>query len=101
MPHRWMHREREPSAAVPVRPLADLAAGTAGTVHRLLGGRLFACRLAALGVSTGVKMTVLRNSRRGPLAVMVRGTRIALGRGEASKVLVEVGSDAAGAPYGG
>jgi ferrous iron transport protein A len=101
MPRRWMHQERGVAAGVPVRPLADLATGTAGTVHRLLGGRLFAGRLAALGISTGVEVTVLRNSRAGPLAVMVRGTRIALGRGEASKVLVEVGSDAAGAGSGG
>jgi Fe2+ transport system protein FeoA len=31
---------------------------------------------------------VLQNPSRGPLLVLVRGTRIALGRGEAAKILV-------------
>jgi ferrous iron transport protein A len=76
--------------------LIELPAGTIGAVHRLRGGRRFASRLAALGVSPGSEVKVLRNDRGGPLVVIVRGTRVALGRGEASKVLLEVGSDAAG-----
>jgi ferrous iron transport protein A len=100
MPRRRNHGGRDPVAGVRVMPLIDLAADTIGAVHRLRGGGAFASRLAALGVSIGVEVTVLRNDRRGPLVVMVRGTRIALGRGEASRVLVEVGLDAKGAPSG-
>jgi ferrous iron transport protein A len=101
MPRRRIHGKRDSPATVSVMPLNDLTAGTIGAVHRLLGGRLFASRLAALGVSIGVEVTVLRNNRSGPLVMMARGTRIALGRGEAGKVLVEVTSDVAGAGSGG
>ncbi|MEW6059716.1 MAG: FeoA family protein [Actinomycetota bacterium] len=84
-----------PLGAAGVTALADLATDTTCAVQRLLGGRMFASRLAAMGVSIGAELTVLRNNRSGPVVVMVRGTRIALGRREAGKVLVEIGSAAA------
>ncbi|MBU4224808.1 MAG: ferrous iron transport protein A, partial [Chloroflexi bacterium] len=49
----------------------------------------FSTRLAGLGVTPGVEVTVLQNFGRGPMIVTVRDTRIALGRGETFKVLVE------------
>ena len=57
-------------------------------VSELRGGRGFASRLAGMGVSVGCQVEVLQNSAYGPLLVLVRDTRIALGRGEASKILV-------------
>ncbi len=62
-------------------------------MRRLGGGRRFAGRLAALGLTVGTELMVVRNDRSGPLIVMARGTRIAMGRGEAAKVLVEVAAD--------
>jgi len=42
-----------------------------------------------LGFTEGVEVQVIQNYGRGPLIALVRGARVALGRGEALKVLVE------------
>jgi ferrous iron transport protein A len=46
--------------------------------------------MVSLGFTSGVEVTVVQNFGRGPMIVTVRDTQIALGRGEALKVLVEV-----------
>lgn len=69
--------------------LERLGAGAHGVVRQLGGGRDFARRLAGLGVALGTDVQVLQNRGRGPMLVLVRGTRIALGRGEALKIIVE------------
>lgn len=69
-------------------PLSVLAPGEVGVVRQLAGGRGFMSRLAALGFTLGVDVTMVQNFGRGPLIVLVRDTRVALGRGEAAKVLV-------------
>ena len=71
-------------------PLSALASGEAGVVCQLAGGRGFMSRLATLGFTPGVEVNMVQNFGRGPLIVLVRDTRVALGRGEAMKVLVEV-----------
>lgn len=68
--------------------LDQLVAGTRAVVSALRGGRAFASRLAGMGISVGCQIEVLQNPAHGPLLVLVRDTRIALGRGEASKILV-------------
>ena len=68
--------------------LSDLAPGEIGVVHKLAGGWGFTSRLATLGFTPGAKLTMVQNFGRGPLIVNIRGTRIALGRGEAAKVYV-------------
>jgi ferrous iron transport protein B len=70
------------------RSLADLEPGAGAKVRRLEGGRSFIARLAALGFTIGAPITVLRKNGRGPLLVGLRGSRIALGYGEAEGVLV-------------
>jgi ferrous iron transport protein A len=42
-----------------------------------------------MGLSVGSRLKVLQNRGHGPLLVLVRDTRIALGRGEALKIMVE------------
>ena len=69
--------------------LSNLAPGEAGVVHKLAGGWGFMSRLATLGFTPGATLTMVQNFGRGPLIVNIRSTRIALGRGEAAKVLVE------------
>ena len=69
--------------------LSNLAPGEAGVVHKLAGGWGFVSRLATLGFTPGATLTMIQNFGRGPLIVNIRSTRIALGRGEAAKVLVE------------
>jgi ferrous iron transport protein A len=69
--------------------LADLPSGARSFVRHLRGGKDFVSRMAALGFTVGVEVKVVQNYRRGPLIALVRDTRVALGRGEALKVLVE------------
>ncbi len=47
-------------------------------------------RLLDLGLTKGCTFKVIQGRSRGPVLVEIRGTRIALGHGLASKVLVEV-----------
>ena len=72
-----------------VTHLSDLAPGEIGVVHGLFGGRDVVSRLAALGLTPGGEVTVVQNFGHGPVIVLARNTRIALGRGEAMKVQVQ------------
>ena len=69
--------------------LDRLPTGARAVVRRLCGGREFAGRLGAMGLAVGSQLEVLQNSGHGPMLVRVHDTRIALGRSEAMKVLVE------------
>lgn len=60
-----------------------------GVVRRLEGGRQLVSRLASMGLAEEASLVVLQNTGYGAILVMVRDTRIALGRGEAAKVFVE------------
>lgn len=71
------------------RALAELAVGEAAVVCALDGGSGLAARLAAMGVSPGARIVVLQNRGAGPLLARVRDTRIALGRREAGRILVQ------------
>ena len=69
-------------------PLTLLASHEEGTVVKLDGGRGFISRLATLGFTPGTQLAMVQNFGRGPLIVCVRDARIAMGRGEAAKVIV-------------
>lgn len=69
-------------------PLASLAPNEVGIVQHLAGGRGLTSRLATLGFTPGARVKMVQNFGRGPIIVMVRATRIALGRGEAQKIIV-------------
>ncbi len=47
-------------------------------------------RLLDLGITTGCVFEVIQSGMNGPVLVQVRGTRVALGHGLASKLLVKV-----------
>ena len=68
--------------------LEALAPGARAVVRELRGGTTFASRVAGMGISLGCHVEVLQNPAHGPLLVRVRGTRIALVHGEASKIVV-------------
>lgn len=70
-------------------PLSDLKVGERGMICQLRGGQEYTGRLAALGFTPGVAITVTQNEGHGLILVIVRGVRMALGRGEAGKILVE------------
>ncbi|WP_367025611.1 FeoA family protein [Methylococcus sp. ANG] len=69
--------------------LDQLPDSTQAVARKLCGGRVFASRLGALGLSVGSHLQVLQNLGRGPILICVHNTRIALGRSEAMKILVE------------
>ncbi|NHI88113.1 MAG: ferrous iron transport protein A [Candidatus Thorarchaeota archaeon] len=62
---------------------------------RKRGEREIVKRLLDLGLTKGCTFKVIHGQGAGPVLVEVRGTRIALGHGLASKVLVEVLEDTA------
>jgi ferrous iron transport protein B len=68
--------------------LMELQPGKKAVIRRLEGGRSVLSRLAALGFTPGAVVTVLRCSEHGPLLVALRGSRVALGRGEAASIFV-------------
>ncbi len=88
--------EGEPQAALHGRELAEerlpslggLATGSSGRVAALTGGHGLVARLATLGLTPGAAFEVSQNPGQGPVIVLVRDTRLVLGRGEASHVLV-------------
>lgn len=67
--------------------LSSLREGESGTVHSILGGIGMINRLAAIGLAPGAEVKVLRNSW-GPMIVLAANTRVAIGRGQASKILI-------------
>jgi ferrous iron transport protein A len=78
--------------------LSAIQTGESVQIQKMQGGHLFLSRLASLGFTPGVRLTVVQNYGRGPIIVTLRHTRVALGRGEADKILVErqTGDDDAG-----
>ena len=70
-------------------PLAMIREGTRTVLRSVQGGRNLRGRLAALGLSPGAEITVLRNAHGGPFVVAVNNARICLGRGMAMKIEVD------------
>ena len=68
-------------------PLAMMRDGEVGRVVAVYGGRGLMRRLAELGFTRGERVKVLR-SGPGPILVLVKGSRVALGHGVAMKILV-------------
>jgi len=68
--------------------LIALQNGEQGLVRALHGGRHFVGRLAALGFTPGAQLTMVRNNGFGPVIIAVRGSQVALGRGQAQRVLI-------------
>jgi len=73
-----------------MRPLAGLPKGARARVAELPRPHGLAKRLCALGLTPGAEVCVLQNRGRGPLIVEVHGARLALGRGQADRVAVEL-----------
>jgi len=69
-------------------PLTLMEEGEEGVVHSISAGFGLITRLAAMGISPGTRIKVFRNSW-GPVIVIAGGTRIAIGRGQASRIMVK------------
>lgn len=70
------------------RPLSEVSTGIHATLQSITVGRELASRMTSLGLTPGASVTVLQNFGRGPLIINVRGTHVALGRGEAARLIV-------------
>lgn len=68
-------------------PLIALGEDEEGIVHLVSGGESLTSRLAGMGIITGTRIKVLRNTG-GLVIVLAAETRVALGRGQAEKILV-------------
>lgn len=69
-------------------PLSGIDAGRKVCLIRINAGRELTHRLLAMGLTAGVEITVVQNSHPGPFVISVRDTRLVLGHGMASKILV-------------
>ncbi len=67
--------------------ITDLREGDQGVIHSIEDGSALTSRLAGMGIVTGAKFRIAQVSG-GMVVILVSATRIALGRGEASKIMV-------------
>ncbi len=72
-----------------VYALSDIPTGTTVTVVRLDGGEGFRDKVISLGVIPGKTMVVQSYSKRGPIIARLEGSRIAIGRELAGRILVQ------------
>jgi Fe2+ transport system protein FeoA len=72
-----------------IRPLSTLKVGEKGKIVKLVGGTGMIKRLSDLGFIPEQEVEVVRSAPRGPIAIRVRGTVYALGRGVADKIYVD------------
>lgn len=71
--------------------LADVKPGSKVKVARIRGGLGMRQRLSCLGIHPGDFMRVQASGiMQGPILISIHGNKVALGRGVASNVLVEV-----------
>lgn len=70
-------------------PLSSLSEGRRAVLKKIAGGRQLRGRLAAMGLLPGAELEVIQNSGHGPFVVSVKGSRIVIGRGMASRIEVE------------
>jgi len=96
MPHETrrsrLSRESAPPNENPseqLLPLSELESGQQATFVELRGGWGMKGRITSLGFTPGVSILMIQNYGWGPLIVEVRGTRVALGRHEANRILVQ------------
>ncbi len=69
--------------------LSEIPTGKNVILDSLCEGNELNRRLTSLGFTPGIGIKIVQNYGFGPMIVSVRGTRIALGRGEAAKIFVQ------------
>jgi len=68
--------------------LSWAGAGEKVIIKRVRAGWGLQRRLADLGLTPGVEVTIISSGRPGQVVISIRGSRLALGRGVASKIVV-------------
>ncbi len=72
----------------PSKPLLTLQVGRKGVVGKIVGGRTACKRLNELGLIPGTEVEMVNRISNGPVMIRVKGSKLALGRGLASKVYI-------------
>ncbi len=78
-------RKREPTI-----PLTMATPGERVRIVGFLGARAMGRRLTSMGLNVGAEVEVIKSSGPGPLIVVSRETRVALGYGMAKQILISV-----------
>ncbi len=73
----------------PPRRLSEVEAGQRVRIVRIEAGRDLNSRLAAMGLTRDVEISVISNSRGGPFVVAVKDSKVMLGRRMTEKILVQ------------
>lgn len=68
--------------------LSTLKCDECGKICEIAGGRCARRRLCELGLNRGVNVKVVKNDL-GPLILDIQGHKLAIGRGLASKIIIE------------
>ncbi len=71
-------------------PLSQLPSGSKGKIVSINTGQGLARRLVQMGLVPGLEVEVVLNQGKGPILIKVRGTELAVSRGVAMKIMVEV-----------
>lgn len=70
--------------------LSELKTGKTGKIYFIRGGHNVLQRLLDMGLTPGTQLSIIKTAPfEGPVEVLVRGSKLAIGRGIASKVFVE------------
>jgi ferrous iron transport protein A len=72
----------------PAVSLADIDPGQEVTLVSLEGGQGFRHRLTEMGLTPGVRFKLLSKGQPGPFIILVKETRLVLGRGMTDAVMV-------------
>ena len=72
-----------------VNTLADAAAGEKYKIIKILGGSRLNGRLCAMGLLPGENFRVYAASRGGPFCITVKGSKFAVGRGMADRIIIQ------------
>jgi ferrous iron transport protein A len=71
--------------------LVDMGAGERGTVFKILGGIGLKRRLEAMGIRPGATIVkIVGSPLGGPVVIRIGTMRLAIGRGMAAQVMVDV-----------
>jgi len=69
--------------------LDQLRVDSNASIKSILGDKNFISRAVGRGFTPGTKLIVVQNFKIGALIVFLRDTQVALGRGEAKKIMVD------------
>ncbi len=71
-------------------PIVYAKEGEEVELVRLIAGRNLARRLSEMGINKGTRIRIVSNSGIGPIIIEIAGKRFGIGRGIASKILVNI-----------